>query len=783
MVDLANTVWRDFVTDGVPSSGTHKPKKNDVRQWGTWIESMIAAGALGGVWKATKSLLTADLAHAAGTVAVVYNDSTAANNGMYVKSGSSGSGSWTQITTFLPGYQFVTATDAGAGTANAIVATSSPKVTYTDGVQLIRLNIYRANTSSTVTVKFDGGASLAIKTAAGNNPAIGSLAAGMVVVGTITASGTQFRLLSDLSSAAIQAAAEDAADRAEAAAEDAETIATNLDLVGLPAKPIVILATGQSNITTGEVWTEEEFPSNLYVWNWVSYGAPGSTFLRARDLSSPLMMWSRSFGAQLARENPLRNVYVINLGQGGREITHWLESDPAPDPDLYADILANVPNALSAIGADYIDIFMWWQGESDALDVAGDGIALYEARFEELMTRFEGEDWFRIGTPKIISSVASSAHNGTGTYYLQINGVLQKCVANDPASRVYAYIGDIPEDHWKDASHMWGNGYELAGRRAYLAYRSHFAHPSGIIYERERGHIGIGAAVPYAKLTVSRNAEPNVPIGSAVETDWIGAFQGKDTEEARVAICGYANSASLVLQRGNTTAKNPSAIGAGQLIGALKIRGFATTQYVVGPDIRCIAAEEWTDTARGSRWQFNTISNGTATLTTRMVLHEGLYMDGATGGDKGAGTINATDVFDNGSVLSCYPFDAYLDGEIDFDKWDAKVPNRVIPAVLDEEGEEVEPEQVEERQHEDARKFAARLGTEYDPLDIDKYIQHWKDKRHLTSMPNEEKFDPEAGMAHGKWIQRLIETVEIQAIHIAQLNDRLKVLEAALAED
>ena len=33
------------------------------------------------------------------------------------------------------------------------------------------------------------------------------------------------------------------------------------------------------------------------------------------------------------------------------------------------------------------------------------------------------------------------------------------------------------------------------------------------------------------------------------------------------------------------------------------------------------------------------------------------------------------------------------------------------------------------------------------------------------------------GLGIGKWVQRLVETVEIQAIHIDNLNTRLKVVE------
>lgn len=39
----ANTVWRDYITDGVPGSGANKPVKADIRAWGTALEVDIAA--------------------------------------------------------------------------------------------------------------------------------------------------------------------------------------------------------------------------------------------------------------------------------------------------------------------------------------------------------------------------------------------------------------------------------------------------------------------------------------------------------------------------------------------------------------------------------------------------------------------------------------------------------------------------------------------------------------------------------------------------------------------
>ncbi|MDX1006762.1 hypothetical protein GOE08_07665 [Sinorhizobium medicae] len=228
MVQTATTIWRDYNTDGVPSSEEYDPKKPDIRAWGTWVEGIITAfTSNGGLIYSSKAAMDADLAHAANSMAWVIGDPVAANNGVYGKVGVSGSGSWTRRSD-LP-FSFIIASDAGAGTPNAIQATTSIPVS---GSALIWMNVFEANTATPVTVSFNGGAALTIKTNSGNDVAVGGLTAGMIVMGIV--SGSMFRLVSDQASAAVlaaaeaaQAAAEDAADRAEAAAATAlATVAT-----------------------------------------------------------------------------------------------------------------------------------------------------------------------------------------------------------------------------------------------------------------------------------------------------------------------------------------------------------------------------------------------------------------------------------------------------------------------------------------------------------------------------------------------------------------------------
>ena len=176
---------------------------------------------------------------------------------------------------------------------------------------------------------------------------------------------------------------------------------------------------------------------------------------------------------------------------------------------------------------------------------------------------------------------------------------------------------------------------------------------------------------------------------------------------------------------------------------------------------------------------FYTAEGGTNTERMRIEQDGGVVVGSPTGSSNGAGTINAQAVYDDNSLLSCYVFDQYIDDSLDIQKWDDRVPDRVIVhKEQDDDGEIVSTEkEIIVRKHNDARKFMSRMGTEYDPLTLDGYAKHWKEKRHLTSMPNEDKYDIEKGMASGSWIQRMVESLEIQAILIEQLNQKVKRLE------
>jgi hypothetical protein len=182
----------------------------------TIVNSFVAGG---GVIFTTKAQANSTLSYNANVMAWVIQDPVAGNNGVYQKSGASGTGNWTRLAS-LP-YSFYRATNAGAGSANAIVASNTQPIASEDA--LVVFNITDANTSSTVTVALNGGAPLTIKTASDNSPAIGGFVPNMLVAGYID--GAEFRMISDQASSAIQAAAEAAQAAAESAVSDAQDAA------------------------------------------------------------------------------------------------------------------------------------------------------------------------------------------------------------------------------------------------------------------------------------------------------------------------------------------------------------------------------------------------------------------------------------------------------------------------------------------------------------------------------------------------------------------------------
>lgn len=292
------------------------------------LNAMAGMQAFGALMFATKAAIDADLQHSANVGAWVYADPAAANNGVYVKSGAAGYGSWTRVGD-LP-YSVITLTVTG-GTANAIIATSSLPMPQGERSAILLLTPTYDNTGAT-TVAINGGSALAISGQDGSAMAGGYLKAGTIMA--LVKSGSGLRTLNDFRIEALsEVATEAAADAVAAAAgvnmpgiyagDARKLLVVKSDETGFGLKARrkrCLLAYGQSNIAnTGAVaWSPRD---NLMLWNggyWngalLESEALGDAFEPAPNgtVSVPL-----GWADHLAAIYPEDDLYLVVIARGG----------------------------------------------------------------------------------------------------------------------------------------------------------------------------------------------------------------------------------------------------------------------------------------------------------------------------------------------------------------------------------------------------------------------------------------------------------------------------------
>lgn len=236
MVQTAATIWADG-----PTSSPTQPLKSDIRQWGTWLETITGSfSANGGLIYLGRDSLYGDLSKPQNTMAWVVTDSNVDSNGIYMKFGAAGTGSWAKITN-LP-FSFVVAHATAAGTSNAIQATTDIPVTQ---VTLVILFIRDTNAGSPVTVSFNGTTAIPVKTMSGLDVDAGALLAGSVVAG-FPVNG-EFRLISDDAAATVVRTYRDSAAASVAAAAAASTSAQSARDAAIGARDSSLSYANQSS--------------------------------------------------------------------------------------------------------------------------------------------------------------------------------------------------------------------------------------------------------------------------------------------------------------------------------------------------------------------------------------------------------------------------------------------------------------------------------------------------------------------------------------------------------
>lgn len=186
-----------------------------------------------------------------------------------------------------------------------------------------------------------------------------------------------------------------------------------------------------------------------------------------------------------------------------------------------------------------------------------------------------------------------------------------------------------------------------------------------------------------------------------------------------------------------------SAVSSGNNLGRLLFGGDDDAGEVYQAEIRGVATEDWTATAGGTEMEFYTTDNTTLTLDLRATIaHDGgFFMQGASGGSYGSGTINATEVRDDGSVLTDFVLEKYWTGETIDKKW-----------------------------------------KDYVMMSLEDAISFTKEKLHLPWMTGRQEWEkrkPSLGVLS----HQLTETSETLFLYIKQLNDRINKLEQQLLKN
>jgi hypothetical protein len=170
------------------------------------------------------------------------------------------------------------------------------------------------------------------------------------------------------------------------------------------------------------------------------------------------------------------------------------------------------------------------------------------------------------------------------------------------------------------------------------------------------GSLGTGTLSTSGMIAVNGNtaSAPAIVAGALLH------LTGANNAIARLQIDALAgtnslNAPSITLRqaRGTAGTGNQSATQSGDYLGNFNYRGYGLTGYTGGSvNLYAVALENFTDGAQGAQLVVSTITPTTTSLVQRLAIGPGVVVGATTtGGDMGAGTVNATGLFVGGVAV------------------------------------------------------------------------------------------------------------------------------------
>jgi hypothetical protein len=121
---------------------------------------------------------------------------------------------------------------------------------------------------------------------------------------------------------------------------------------------------------------------------------------------------------------------------------------------------------------------------------------------------------------------------------------------------------------------------------------------------------------------------------------------------SRIEADAFGNFASMTASRFDGTAAAPTAVLSGEETGGIGAGGYDSAAVATSGKFRCYASQNQAVGAHGTKCAIATTPNGSTTLTDQVMVFQdgGVTVGTATGGDKGANSINVGALYINGTA-------------------------------------------------------------------------------------------------------------------------------------
>lgn len=303
-------------------------------------------------------------------------------------------------------------------------------------------------------------------------------------------------------------------------------------------------------------------------------------------------------------------------------------------------------------------------------------------------------------------------------------------------------------------------------------------------YDEVNDRLGIGI-VPEFKLHVGANdSTANIVLERADDSAGGPEFDARKS-------------------RGTLT--SPTIVSVGDVFGQFTFRGYDGSNIRIGGQLVSQAGPGTiSTTSMPGRYTFFTTPDGSVTPQSRIIINPsgGMVCGGATGGDKGTGTINAKAVYDDNVLLTDHVFDTYFDGRVTMpaiEERDVVVEKgRVVTeTVKSRKGKVVKVDRLVVEEETVKRKFFAGTDVEASDAEIarqeklkrDGYAiptlpeccEHMRAKRHLPRVKSREEWMQTGKPSTGELLTQIWEQLEHAHLYIMELHERLDAVEKGLA--